>query len=281
MDPLSHPARSWLFVPATRPERFAKAAASGADRVIVDLEDAVAAEAKVEARARLAAASLPAELPVYVRVNGPATEWFAEDVALAAALPVAGVMLPKAERAAQVSQVAASLPPGRPIVAILETAAGLWNALEVARAPGVERLAFGAVDLQLDLGARGSDLELAYARSRMVLASRVAGIAAPLDSVSLAIEDEDEAEREAAQARRFGFAGKLCVHPRQIAATHRAFLPTAAEVAWAEGLLAALAGRAQDDRGAFSFQGGMVDRPVIERAKQILSARLQPPGSAL
>ncbi len=276
MDPLNHAARSWLFVPADRPERFAKAAGSGADRVIVDLEDAVAAEAKVAARARLGAAPLPTGTPIYLRVNGPSTEWFAEDVALAARLPIDGVMLPKAESAEQVKRLVEALPAGRPVVAIVETAAGLWNVLEVARAPGVERLAFGAVDLQLDLGARGSALELAYARSRMVLASRVAGIAAPLDSVSLAIEDAAEAAREAAQARRFGFAGKLCIHPRQIAPTHQAFLPSADEVAWAEGLLAALADRGPGARGAFSFQGGMVDRPVIERARQILSSSQQP-----
>lgn len=270
------PARSWLFVPATRPDRFAKAAASGADRIILDLEDAVAPEAKGDARRNLGASPLPSGPPVYVRVNGSGTEWIEEDLAVAAALPIAGVVVPKAERAEQLARIAAALPPTLPIVAILETALGLWNALEVARAPGVERLAFGAVDFQLDVGARdGEALQLAYARSRIVIATRVAGVAAPIDAISLGIDDEAAVAREAEQARRFGFGGKLCIHPRQVAPTHRAYAPNAAELAWAEGLLDALAARRSDERGAFAYEGGMVDRPVIERAKQIVSLASQ------
>ena len=144
MDPLSAPARSWLFVPATRPDRFAKAAASGADRVIVDLEDAVAPGEKAAARRALAGAPLPASVPVYLRVNDASTEWFAEDVAAAARLALAGVVLPKAESAAQVARAASALGSRKAIVAIVESAAALWGALEVARAPNVERLAFAS-----------------------------------------------------------------------------------------------------------------------------------------
>jgi len=264
-------ARSWLFVPATRPERFEKAAASGADRIIVDLEDAVAADAKVEARDRLAAAAFPSRVPVYLRVNGHGTEWFHDDVVLAARRPFAGVVLPKASSAAEVERLAAALPPEQTIVPLVETAAGVWNVLEVARAHGVERLAFGAVDFQLDAGISGGPLELAYARSRIAIASRVAGIAAPVDAISVALDDELQVESEAREGRRFGFGGKMCIHPRQVAPTHAAYQPSAEEIAWARGLLEALAERKGEERGAFSYRGGMVDRPVIERARQIVA----------
>jgi citrate lyase subunit beta/citryl-CoA lyase len=266
-------------VPATRPERFAKAAASSADRVIVDLEDAVAPEAKEEARRSLLAATLPAGVPVYLRINGVGTAWFEEDLAVAAALPIAGVVVPKAESAAELGRVAARLPSSHPILAIVETAAGVERALEVARAPSVERLAFGAVDFLLDVGGRDADaVQLAYPRSRIVIASRAAGIAAPIDAVSLALDDEAAVLRDAEHARRFGFAGKLCIHPRQIAAVHRAWAPTEEEVAWARGLLEALAARRPDESGAFSYRGTMVDRPVVERAKQVLSLAVQQPA---
>ncbi len=271
MDAMTVPARSWLFVPATRPERFAKAAASGADRVILDLEDAVVPEAKTEARRCLAGEQLPAGVPLYVRINGCGTEWFEEDLAVAAKLPLAGVLLPKAETAEQVARVAAALGEEQRIVPIVETALGLWNVLEVARGAKVERLAFGSVDFQLDTGIRGEEAELAYARSRVVIASKIAGIAAPLDSVSLEIDDETSVTHGSERARRFGFAGKLCIHPRQAVPTNRAFLPSQEEVDWAQGLIAALAARSEQERGAFSYRGGMVDRPVIERAREILS----------
>lgn len=272
MDPLTAAARSWLYVPATRPDRFEKAAASGADRIILDLEDAVAPEAKVEARRRVAAARLPTAVPVYLRVNGRGTEWYAGDVTVAAGLPIAGVMLPKTSSAEDVTSLAAALPPSFRIVALIETAVGLWNALEIARAPRVERLAFGALDFQLDTGAGGGPTELAYARSRIVVASRVAGIEPPIDVISVVIDDEFQVESEAREGRRFGFGGKMCIHPRQIAPTHAAWQPTSDEIAWARGLIEALEARSVDERGAFSYRGAMVDRPVIDRARRILAA---------
>lgn len=270
MDPLTTPARSWLFVPATRRERFAKAAASGADRVIVDLEDAVAPAEKRDAARALVGAPMPAGVPAYLRVNGVGTEWFEDDVAVAAQLVVAGIVLPKAD-AGHVARAAAALPAALRIVPIVETAAGIWNALEIARAPGVERLAFGALDLQLDAGMRDEGDAMAYARSRVVLASRVAGIAPPIDSVSLAIDDEAAVSVDAERGRRFGFAGKLCIHPRQIGPTNRVFQPSEADVEWAEAVLAAFAARPPGDGAAFSFRGTMVDRPVVERARQIVA----------
>ncbi len=270
MDPMTTPARSWLFVPATRPERYAKAAASGADRVILDLEDGVAPETKVAARRRIAEEPLPAGVPLYVRINGWGTEWFEEDLCVAAKLPLTGVLQPKAEKAEHVAVVAAALGESQRIVAIVETALGLWNVFELARGAKVERLAFGSLDFQLDTGIRGEEGELAYARSRIVIASKIARIAAPLDSVSLALDDESSLTHDCERARRFGFGGKLCIHPRQVGPTNRAFLPSQEEVNWARGLMEALEARPKQD-GVFSYRGGMVDRPVIERAKQILS----------
>ncbi len=272
MAALISAARSWLYVPATRPDRFEKAATSGADRIIIDLEDAVVPEAKVEARQRVATSPIPTSVPVYLRVNGRGTEWYDDDVAVASRLPITGVMLPKAACAHDVEALGAALPARQVVGALIESAVGLWTVLEIARAPQVERLAFGALDFQLDAGIGDGPAELAYARSRIVIASRVAGIEPPIDVISVVIDDEARVEREARDGRRFGFAGKMCIHPRQIAPTHAAYEPTAEEVAWARGLVAALEARPGDERGAFTYQGGMVDRPVIDRARRILAA---------
>jgi citrate lyase subunit beta/citryl-CoA lyase len=264
-------ARTWLFVPADRPERFARAAASGADRVILDLEDAVAPDAKDDARRLLARAPLPAGVPLWVRVNGAATPWLDADLAAAAALPVAGIVLPKAEGAADVARAAAALPNGFRVVPLVETARGAWDVLDIARAPRVERLAFGAVDFQLDTGledaAEGGALDAV--RTRLALASRVAGLAPPLDSVCLAIDDEDALAADAARGRRFGCGGKLCIHPRQVPVVHRAYRPGADEVAWARAVLAAAAARPDGGRVPFAFRGALVDRPVLERARRV------------
>lgn len=270
MDPLTAPARSWLFVPATRPDRFAKGASSGADRLIIDLEDSVPGPEKRGAARALLGAPLPAAVPLYLRVNGFGTEWFEEDLAIAARLPIAAVVLPKADAAEQVARAADALPPSHRMVPIVETALGIWNVLEVARAPRVERLAFGSLDFLLDTGMRDEGDALAHARSRLVIASRVAGVAPPIDSVTAAIDDQAALARDAERGRRFGFAGKLCIHPRQLEPVNRVFQPGEAEVEWAEALLAALAAR-PGDAGAFSFRGAMVDRPVIERARALLA----------
>jgi citrate lyase subunit beta/citryl-CoA lyase len=276
VDPSTWPARTWLFVPATRTERFAKAAASGADRLILDLEDAVAPGDKDGARRALREAVLPAGLPVYVRVNGLGTPWFEADLAAISGLPVAGVVLPKADGGEPIARAAAALPTAMRVVPLVESAAGVWNAVEVARGPRVERLAFGALDLQLDTGIRDEGDAMAHARSQVVLASRVAGVAPPVDSVSSSLDDEGSVQADAERGRRFGFAGKLCVHPRQVAPAHRGFAPTAAELEWAEALLAEVAARGADGGAAFSFRGRMIDRPVVERARLLLAQAGRP-----
>ncbi len=258
--------RSYLFVPGDRPDRFAKAIASGADAVIVDLEDAVAPDAKDGARARLADWLRTATAQVIVRINGADTEWFAGDLALCAAPAVAGVMLPKAERVDDLARVA-QVAPGRALLPLIETATGFDRAREIARASGVARLVFGSIDFQHDLAIRGDGDELLYFRSQLVLVSRLAGIDAPVDGVCTALDDAPRLEEESLRARRLGFGAKLCIHPKQVDVVNRAFSPSAEELAWARRVLQA----ADEARGAaVAVDGKMVDRPVILRAELIL-----------
>ncbi|MGV6873781.1 HpcH/HpaI aldolase/citrate lyase family protein [Pseudochelatococcus sp. B33] len=251
--------RAPLFVPANRPERFAKAAASGADAVILDLEDAVAAKVKDAARAALA--SDFTDMPVIVRINAIGTPWHEADVAAVTPLPVAAVMLPKAEEAGAVTAVARVL--GHPVIALVESARGLANACTIAAAEGVARLAFGSIDFCADLGCAHLREVLLPPRSELVLASRLAGIAAPIDGVTVQLDDPTVTHEDAAHARALGFTGKLCIHPKQIAEVKRAFAPTEAEIAWARQVLAS-------GDGAVSVDGAMVDEPVRIRARAIL-----------
>ncbi len=260
-------ARSYLFVPGDRPDRFEKAWASGADAVILDLEDAVLPEAK--GRARDAVAQwLSVERPVYVRVNGMEAGGFQEDINAVAKPGLIGIVLPKAEDPQQIDEIVRRIPTDARVLPILETAMGVWNAIEVAAAPGVERLAFGSIDLQLDTGISGDGEELLYARSRMVLASRVARILPPLDGVTTALDDGDRLMAEVDRARRLGFGGKLCIHPRQVDPVNQGFSPTPADIDWARHVLEAVESL---ESGVSQLEGVMVDRPVIERARRIVA----------
>jgi citrate lyase subunit beta/citryl-CoA lyase len=257
--------RALLFVPGDRPERFDKALASGADAVIIDLEDAVDRSRKGIAREAVRAWLHPSRA-VIVRVNGPDTPWFAEDLALAAIPGVDAVMLPKAERADTLSILATA--GTRAILPLIETAAGFAEIGNIAGAWGVQRLVFGSIDLRLDLGFREAlEDDLLPFRLQMVLASRVAGIAPPIDGVTMAINDEAQLRIDAQRARRLGFGGKLCIHPRQVAPVRGAFAPSAAEISWAQSILAVAAA---NPSGAFAVNGEMVDKPVLLRAQAIL-----------
>ena len=253
--------RSYLFVPGNRPERFVKALASGADAVIVDLEDAVPPEAKPAARDAVAAWLAP-ERAIVLRINAAGTPGFEDDLVLARRPGVAAVMLPKAERAADIAALGALS-----VIALLESATGLANARAIAACANVQRLAFGAIDFQLDLGLQGGFEDLLAFRSEIALASRLAQLAPPVDSPSVAIERVEEVEREARAARRLGFGGKLCIHPRQVAVVNAAFAPTAEELAWAARVVEAA--RASGG-AAVQVDGKMIDRPVILRAQRLL-----------
>jgi citrate lyase subunit beta/citryl-CoA lyase len=259
--------RSYLFVPGDRPDRFEKARASGAHVAILDLEDAVADGHKDAAREAVAA-WLAAERPVYVRVNAPHSFWFAQDLAVLGLPGVAGVLVPKVETAEQLAPVAAALPGDAPIVPIVESAKGVWGAQAIAEHPRVPRLIFGSWDFQLDVGIAGDSEELLYARSHLVLMSRLAGVLPPVDGVTAALEDPAQLQADIERSRRLGFGGKLCIHPKQIAAVNAGYGPTPDEITWARQIVAATAA---SESGALRAAGQMVDRPVIERALRIVA----------
>lgn len=260
--------RSYLFVPADRPERIAKALASGADAVIVDLEDAVATDAKVRARAALADTLRDAAggTQLVVRVNGADTPWFDADLGLCANPAVAAVMLPKAGQRDDLAEVRRALP-DTPVLALVETAEGFDQLRRIARSPGVARLAFGTIDFQLDLGIAGEEDALLHFRSVFVLESRLAQLAAPIDGVTTAVGDADRVATDTARARRLGFGAKLCIHPNQIEAVNRGLSPSVAEIDWAERVVAAMA---RAGGAAVAVDGKMVDRPVLLRAEAVL-----------
>lgn len=251
-----------LFVPATRPDRFVKAAQSGADAIIIDFEDAVAKTEKVAARDQLTKAILP-EGAILFRVNAVSTPWFNDDIAVITKLGQQGVLLPKVESADDLNAVR-TLNPSAEIIAIIETAKGLANARAIAAA-GPLRLAFGSLDYCVDLGCAHERDALLEARSELVLASRLAGIAAPIDGVTAKIGDDAVVKSDAAYAAALGFSGKLCIHPTQIAPVKLAFAPSAMEITWAERILAA----SQD--GVAVVDSMMVDAPVRLRAQAILA----------
>ena len=256
--------RSYLFVPGNRPDRFDKACATRAHAVIVDFEDAVPAADKERARAALTQWLTP-QRQVLVRVNAADTPWLGEDLRVCEQPGVGGIVLPKAERADDVDRVAAACR-DVPVLALIESAQGLWNALAVAKARNVKALLFGSLDYQADLGI--SDDDLLQARSQIVLVSRVAGIEPPVDGVTQAIDDPELLRRDCYRSRQLGFAAKLCIHPNQVDIVNGCFAPTADEVAWAGRVIEAF-GRAQGN--AVQVDGRMVDRPVLLKAQAILS----------
>lgn len=260
-----------LFVPGDRPDRFAKAAASGADAVILDLEDGVAPDRKDMARRAVAAHGLRGAT-VIVRVNAATTPWFGDDLAALAAAGIAAIMLPKAETAAEVAEVRRRLGRALPVLPLIETARGLAGLAALLPVPGIAVAALGHLDLAVDLGCAPSWDALLLARSTLVLQSRLAGLPPPIDGVTPALDDEATAEADARAAAALGFGGKLAIHPRQVAPIRRGLEPSAAEVAWARRMLSA------EGAGAARVDGVMVDAPVLARARGIL-ARLVPPSA--
>lgn len=248
-----------LFVPANRPDRFAKAAASGADAIIFDLEDAIPAEAKDSAREALREV-LVGDLPVIVRINGAGSRWHQADCALLAQLRVAAVMLPKAERVDDLERLGAMAP----VIALIETAAGMAEARALARSGLAARIAFGSIDYASDIGCDHVHEALAGARAELVLASRLGSLPAPIDGVSADLTSSHAASDDARAARTLGFGGKLVIHPNQVQAVKDAFRPSDADVAWAERVLAT-------GDGAVRLNGAMVDEPVRIRARAILA----------
>lgn len=268
-------ARSLLFVPGTRMDRFDKAHATGAGCVIVDLEDAVPPDQKADAReqigARLPLCSAEVLARTLVRINAADTPHLGADLEVAAgwvAQGLGGVVLPKADAEA-LRRAAAALGARAALVPLVESLAGLDAVDALANAPQVVRLAFGHLDFQLDLGMRCSaeEGELAPVRFALVSASRRAHLPAPIDGVTVDTGNEARLQADVQRARAFGFGGKLCIHPAQVPSVNAAFAPTAAELAWARRVVE---GAEQHMGRAFSLDGRMVDLPVILAARQTL-----------
>lgn len=261
-------ARSVLFVPGDRPERVATAMTSGAGLTVVDLEDSVAPVDKE--RARDTVSRLAEEGGKFaVRVAAVGAEGHADDLAAIARNP-RPVMLAKAESPEDIAEVVGALRSSVPIIALIETAAGVLAATSTAAAPGVHRMALGTLDLAAELGVDHRDRDsLAAARAAIVLAAAAAGLAAPLDGVTDDPTDDDILAADVAHARRLGFGGTLCIHPRQLAVVHRGYAATAEDIEWARRVLAAAE---SSPSGVTSLDGRMVDRPVVLRARGILES---------
>lgn len=255
----------WLFCPADRPERFAKAAAA-ADVVILDLEDGVAQHEKLAARQALQNTPLAAERTV-VRINAAGTEEQARDLAALAGTSYTTVMLPKVEAAEQIAALAP-----RNVIALVETARGVVFAAELAAAAGCVGMMWGAEDLIATLGGSSSRRPAgAYrdvarqARSTVLLAARAFGRIA-LDAVHLDIGDIEGLHAEATDAVAVGFDATVCIHPSQIPLVRKAYRPCEEKLTWARRVLMA----AQTERGVFAFEGQMVDSPVLKHAEMML-----------
>ncbi len=273
--------RSVLFTPGDRPEMLRKAPGSGADVIVFDLEDAVSPDRKLEARAAvrevLSDPAFDPDCEVCVRVNA-SSEAFGEDLAALfdgdSELRLDSVMLPKVESPADVDALAAELESyggPRPVLALLESAAGVLAAPAVAAADATDAVVFGAEDLSADLGATRTveGTEILYARQRVVLAAAAHDCEA-IDTLVTDFGNDDRLREDAAVSVQLGYDGKLAIHPAQVAPINEAFTPSAEEREWAEVVLEAKREADEAGRGVFEVDGEMIDAPLIARAERIL-----------
>jgi citrate lyase subunit beta/citryl-CoA lyase len=259
-----------LYVPANRPDRFAKAVAAGPDLVVFDLEDAVPVDAKADARGwAVAWIAANARRPVEIRVNALGSPWIEDDLAAVSAVPSARIRLPKVESAADVRAVLEKVPSAR-ITALIESPLGVERAFEIATAdPRVIAVALGEADLSSALGV-DDPAGLAWSRGRLVSASRAAGLGAPMMSVYPRVDDFDGLRRTSLEGRTLGFVGRTAIHPRQLSTIVEAFTPTAVQVAEAEALLEAVEKAGVSDGGVIVLPDGrMVDPAMIGRAREV------------
>jgi citrate lyase subunit beta/citryl-CoA lyase len=238
--------------------------ASGADVIILDLEDAVPIERKESARASVTA-WLDGGGEALVRINGADTQWFDEDARLFGHPSVLGAMLPKAEPGKALELAAATCP----TVALIETARASRQIDSIAAVEGVVRLAFGSVDLALDLGFSGPDAALDPLRLDLVIASRAADMAPPIAGVTVDFRDPARVLLDARREAALGFGAKLCIHPAQIGPIHEALLPDAGDVDRAQRIITAFEAAGG---GAAALDGKMLDKPIVEAARRLLAA---------
>ena len=278
-------ARSLLFVPATSERKIDKAYGGTADGVIVDLEDSVAVAEKPAARQVLQGiVGVARPRPTWVRINATSTPHCYPDLLAVCIAGVAGIVLPKVESGEEVrmvdwilSQLEAQrkLPPrGILIMGIVETARGLRSVDDIAASsPRLRRLMFGAVDLAADLAIElGDDVgATTQARFAVACASRAAGIEAPMDTAYTDIPNLAGLRATTERARGLGYSGKTCIHPGQVDTVNEVFTPTPAQLAWARRVVDAFAQAEQQGLAALTLDGQMLDYPVVERARRLLS----------
>ena len=271
--------RSVLFAPGNRGDVLAKMPRSRPDVAVIDLEDAVPASSKAEARvvAGDIVPQLVADAPsmhVFVRVNASVSEYFEEDLASVSS-QVTAVVVPKLESASQAAQVVAAcrrhgIDAG--VFAGIETAGGVEYAVDVLSVDGVIGAYFGAEDFIADMGGvrTPENAEVSYARSRVAIAGRLAGVPV-VDQIVADFNDEGRFAREAAEARAMGYAGKLCIHPGQVALAKAGFVPSPEELDRARALVAAYDEAVARGDAAIAFDGQMVDEPVAQQARSLLA----------
>ena len=279
-----HPQRTYLFAPGNHPRKVAKVFDAGADVVVLDLEDAVAAAEKEATRAVVVAAlQTPRNCLGYVRVNALDTDYCYGDLRAVARLGVDGIMLPKVEKPGQLETAdwllgqlerEHDLASGAiDLLPIIETGRGV-AAVEAIAGAGtrIKRLSFGAGDYTRDMGMvwTAAEAELAHARARIALASRIAGLEPPIDTVFIDLADAENLENSARTALNAGFQGKLCIHPKQIEPVNRVFTPSAAEVVQAEKHIAAFKEAEAAGSASIQVDGYFIDYPIVEKAERVL-----------
>ncbi|KOF10215.1 hypothetical protein AC739_10735 [Planococcus glaciei] len=269
--------RSLMFTPGTNKERLLKSVSSEADALLWDLEDAVHPDEKAAARAVIQEAldeleDKPAK-PIFLRVNQYGTEWYAEDVKLARHENVNGIMLPKAESARQVQETWDGMGASGELIALVETAVGIVRLEDIFSNSNVSGVAFGAIDyaVDVDLTLTEAGLEAIYARSRIVTYAKAAGVEGIYDTVFPDIHNTESLQKRAVSARALGFNGQMAVHPKQLETIHEVYSPSREDIDWAVKVLHHAEHEAKG-AGVFMLDGKMVDRPIIEKAKQIYQA---------
>jgi citrate lyase subunit beta/citryl-CoA lyase len=266
-------ARSFLFVPGNRPERFLKAAQSGADAIILDLEDSVPLDSKAASRESIAEqwpALMATGVKVVVRANSPETDIGKDDLrALAALQGLHAVMIPKCESKETLEYVSHEMPQ-TPILPIIESASGFIALDEIASSTNVSRLVVGHIDFLADTGMQCADdqRELDTLRFNVAMFTRKFDLSPVIDGVTVSVDDAELIRNDTLRSVRFGFGGKLCIHPKQVDVVHQTFAPSPQDLDWAKRVLSAIA----DSQGAaVQLDGKMVDLPVVLQAQRLIA----------
>ncbi|GGC95865.1 citrate lyase subunit beta [Thalassobacillus devorans] len=269
--------RSYLFVPAFKQSMIKKAIASEADCVIIDLEDSVAITEKRLARETiLESLDNTSGSNVFIRINDLHTPFWEDDLSCAIQAGVTGIMLPKSEHASDIRTITEKAGnEALTLIPLIETAKGVQHIADIANAnQNVERLAFGSIDYSLDIDCQltPGGLELLFARSQIVNASRAAEIGAPIDAVYPDLNNEDGLVQEATLARQLGFKGKLLIHPKQVDLVHQIFSPSQQELEECEEIVEAFEQAEQQGVASIAYNNKLVDYPVYRRAKELLAS---------